>query len=250
MSWYHIIAVLAVGLAAGFINTVAGGGSSITLPMLIFLGLPPNVANGTNRIAILLQSLVGVGTFGKNKVLKLNEGLRLSIPSAVGALAGAFAAVEVSDEHMRWIIIAIMLAMLLLVIFKPEAWIKKQAYETAAKTGWMQYAIFFCIGFYGGFIQVGIGFLLLAGLVLGSGLDLVRANALKVLIVLVYTIIALAIFWANAQVHLGMGLLLGVGSMAGAYAGAKFTIKGGAVYIRYFLMIMLIVMILKLLNVF
>lgn len=250
MEWYHIIAVLAVGLAAGFINTVAGGGSSITLPMLMFLGLPANVANGTNRIAILLQSIVGVGTFRNSKVLNLNSGWRLSVPSALGALIGAFVAVEVNDDLMRWIIIIIMVAMLLLVIFKPEAWIKQHAGEAAAKTGWWQYIIFFLIGFYGGFIQVGVGFLLLAGLVLGSGIDLVRANALKVMIVLVYTVIALIIFWANNQVHLWMGLLLGAGSMAGAYAGAKFTIKGGAVYVRYFLIVMLVVMILKLLNIF
>lgn len=250
MEWYHIIAVLAVGFAAGFINTVAGGGSSITLPMLIFLGLPPNVANGTNRIAILLQSMAGVGTFSKSKVLRIDEGWRLSLPSAMGALGGAFVEISVSDQVMRWFIIVIMAAMLLLVIFKPETWIKKQANQTAAKTGYIQYTIFFLIGFYGGFIQVGVGFLLLAGLVLGSGLDIVRANALKVLIVLVYTIIALAIFWTNAQVHLEMGLLLGAGSMAGAYAGARFTIKWGAVYVRYFLMFMLTVMILKMLNVF
>ena len=250
MEWYNIITVLAVGLAAGFINTVAGGGSSITLPMLMFLGLPPNVANGTNRIAILLQSVVGVATFRNSKVLNLNSGWRLSVPSAIGALIGAFVAVEVNEELMRWIIIVIMVAMLLLVIFKPEAWIKKQATDVTAKTGWWQYIIFFLIGFYGGFIQVGVGFLLLAGLVLSSGLDLVRANALKVMIVLVYTVIALIIFWANNQVHLWMGLLLGAGSMAGAYAGAKFTIHRGSVYVRYFLIVMLVVMILKILNVF
>jgi uncharacterized membrane protein YfcA len=250
MEWYHIIAVLAVGLSAGFINTVAGGGSSITLPMLMFLGLPPNVANGTNRIAILLQSMVGVGTFRNSKVLNLNIGWRLSVPSAFGALIGALLAVEVNDELMRWIIIFIMVAMLMLVIFKPEAWIKHNEGESVAKTGWVQNITFFLIGFYGGFIQVGVGFLLLAGLVLGSGLDLVRANALKVMIVLVSTVIAVIIFWANNQVHLWMGLLLGAGSMAGAYAGAKFTIKGGSVYVRYSLIVMLVVMILKLLNVF
>lgn len=250
MEWYHILAVLATGLAAGFINTVAGGGSSITLPMLMFLGLPPNVANGTNRIAILLQSLVGVGVFRQSQVFRFSEGWRLSVPSALGALAGALVAVEVSDDLMRWIITGIMAAMLFLVIFKPEAWIKKQAGETPVKNGKWQYVIFFLIGFYGGFIQVGVGFLLLAGLVLGSGLDLVRANALKVMIVLVYTVIALVVFWSSNQVNLWMGLLLGAGSMAGAYAGVRFTIRGGAVYVRYFLIVMLLVMILKLAGAF
>ena len=250
MEWYHIIAVLATGLAAGFINTVAGGGSSITLPMLMFLGLPANVANGTNRIAILLQSIVGVGAYRKSRVFRFSEGWRLSVPSALGALAGALVAVEVNDDLMRWIITGIMVGMLFLVVFKPEAWIKKQAGEAPVKTGKWQYVIFFLIGFYGGFIQVGVGFLLLAGLVLGSGLDLVRANALKVMIVMVYTVIALGIFWSNNQVHLWMGLLLGLGSMAGAYAGVRYTIRGGAVYVRYFLIVMLLVMILKLAGAF
>ena len=250
MEWYYILAVLATGLISGFINTVAGGGSSITLPLLMFLGLPPNVANGTNRIAILMQSVAGVGTFRQKKVLSLNEGWRLSIPSALGALAGALTASSVSDQVMRWFIIGLMALMLLLVVFKPEVWIKQQAGSVQAKTGWLQYLIFFLIGFYGGFIQVGVGFLLLAGLVLGSGVDLVKANALKVMIVMVYTLIALAISWSNNQINTGIGLLLGTGSMAGAYLGARFTISSGAVYIRYFLIIMLAVMILKLLNIF
>jgi uncharacterized protein len=249
MDWYHIPAVLATGLAAGFINTVAGGGSSITLPMLMFLGLSPNVANGTNRVAILLQSLVGAGTFRKNKVLRYDEGWRLSVPSALGALAGALAAVEVSDDVMRWVITGLMIAMLLLVLFNPEAWIRNQAGDNVRKPGTIQYLIFFLIGFYGGFIQVGVGFLLLAGLVLGQGFDLVRANGLKVMIVLVYTVIALFIFWHSNHIHLWIGVLLGTGSMAGAYAGAKFTIRGGARYVRYFLIAMLLVMIIKLLDI-
>lgn len=250
MPWYQILAIVATGIAAGFINTVAGGGSSITLPMLMFLGLPANVANGTNRIAILLQSIAGAGTFKKDRVLSLAEGLKLAWPSAAGALTGALIAVEINQDVMKWLIVAMMIAMLLLVIFKPEVWIKKQAGESIPKTGFFQIVIFFCIGFYGGFIQVGVGFLLLAGLVMGCGHDLVKANALKVLIVLVYTIIALCIFWANNQVNLVMGVLLGSGSMLGAFAGAKFTIKGGAAYVRYFLIATLLAMILKLIGLF
>ncbi len=250
MEWYHAVMVLAAGLAAGFINTVAGGGSSITLPVLVLVGLPPNVANGTNRVAILLQSLVGVSTFRNNKVLDMGDGWRLSLPSALGALAGALVAIRVSDEAMHVVIIALMVGMLLPVIFNPEAWVKRQANDVVAKTGTWQYFLFFLIGFYGGFIQVGVGFLLLAGLVLGRGLDLVRANALKVMIVLVYTVIALIIFWQDNSVHLWMGLLMGADSMLGAYAGAKFTIRGSARYVRWFLIAMLVVMILKLTGVF
>jgi uncharacterized protein len=250
MNLWHIILILLVGVVTGFINTIAGGGSSITLPLLMFLGLSPTMANGTNRIAILLQSIVGVGTFRKNKVMTFGEGWKLALPSAAGALAGALVAVKMNEEVMKWFVIAVMAGVLLLVIFKPEVWIKDHAQTARARNKTLQIFIFFGIGFYGGFIQVGVGFLLLAGLVLGCGHNLVKGNALKVLIVLVYTIIALVIFLAHSQANIGIGLILGCGSMLGAWLGAKFTIKGGAVYVRYFLIVALIAMILKLAGIF
>jgi hypothetical protein len=250
MNLWHIILILIVGLASGFINTIAGGGSSITLPLLMFLGLSPNMANGTNRIAILMQSIVGVGTFRKNNVMTFGEGWKLALPSAAGALAGALVAVKVNEEVMKWFVIAVMAGVLLMVIFKPELWIKEHAQSARAQNKYLQMLIFFLIGFYGGFIQVGVGFLLLAGLVLGCGHNLVKGNALKVLIVLVYTVIALIIFLSNSQANIGIGLILGSGSMLGAWLGAKFTIRGGAVYVRYFLIVTLVAMILKLSGVF
>jgi uncharacterized protein len=250
MNLWHIILILIVGLASGFINTIAGGGSSITLPLLMFLGLSPNMANGTNRIAILMQSIAGVGTFRKNNIMTISEGWKLALPSAAGALVGALVAVKVDEDLMKWFVIAVMSGVLLLLIFKPEVWIKDHAQSARAQNKYLQMLIFFGIGFYGGFIQVGVGFLLLAGLVLGCGHNLVKGNALKVLIVLVYTIIALVIFFANSKVNIGIGLILGCGSMLGAWLGAKFTIKGGAVYVRYFLIVALVAMILKLSGIF
>jgi uncharacterized protein len=250
MNLFHIILLLVTGLVAGFINTVAGGGSSITLPVMIFLGLPSNVANGTNRIAILLQSIAGVGTFSRNRVMAFTEGGRLALPSAAGALAGALIAVRLDEQVMKWVVIGVMVMVLLLVIFKPEVWLRDHTAIARAKNRFLQLLIFFGIGFYGGFIQVGVGFLLLAGLVLGYGFDLVKGNALKVLIVMVYTIIALIVFIVSSKVNLMFGLILGAGSMIGAWLGAKFTIKGGARYVRYFLIIVLMLMILKLLGLF
>jgi len=250
MNLWHIILILLAGVVSGFINTIAGGGSSITLPLMIFLGLSPNVANGTNRIAILMQSIAGVGTFRHNKVLVFSEGWKLALPSALGALAGALVAVELNEEVMKWFVIAVMAGVLLLVIFKPELWIKDHAQTARAQNKYLQILIFFAIGFYGGFIQVGVGFLLLAGLVMGCGFNLVKGNALKVLIVLVYTLIALAIFVADGSVNWPVGLMLGAGSMLGAWLGAKFTIKGGAKYVRWFLIVTLVAMIMKLAGAF
>jgi len=250
MDWQQVVIVVVTGLVTGFINTVAGGGSTLSLPVLMIIGLPANVANGTNRIGILLQSLIGVGTFRNNHLLSFSDGWRLTVPSAAGSLAGALVAVRLDPELMRWFIVAVMVAMLILVIFKPEIWIQNRVENVTARKRNFQTAIFFLIGFYGGFVQVGVGFLLLAGLVLGCGHNLVRANGLKLLIILVFTLIALIVFWTNNQVHLWIGLLLGAGSMVGAWIGARFTIMGGAAYVRYFLIFAMAAMILKLAGLF
>ncbi len=243
---FNVAVLIAVGIVTGFINTVAGGGSSITLPVLMFLGLPPSVANGTNRIAILLQSLAGAETFRKSGFLSWKEGKHFLIPSGAGALLGAITAVAVNERMMQFVILAVMVAMFFLILLKPEAWIRSDPSTLNEKRGGVQFYIYFAIGFYGGFIQVGVGFLLLAGLVLGSGYDVVRANGLKVLIVLFYTAIALIVFWSSKNIHLASGVVLGIASMAGAYAGARFTIRGGHRWVRLFLLVALFAIIVKL----
>lgn len=250
MEWYMILALIGTGLAAGFINTTAGGGSMLTLPLLMFLGLPANVANGTNRIAILLQNIVGVNTFRQKKVLDLKVDYKLAVPAVAGSIAGALFAVEIDPQILKKIIAGLMVVMFFVVILKPEVWVKEQAGNVAAKPTVQQYIIFFFIGFYGGFIQLGVGFLLLAGLVLGCGHDLVKANAVKVFIVLLYTVFSLVVYILNRQVDITAGLILAAGNMGGAWLGANFAIKGGAKYIRYVLIAALVIVILNLFGVF
>jgi len=250
MEWYLILALIGTGLAAGFINTTAGGGSMLTLPLLMFLGLPANVANGTNRIAILLQNIIGVRTFHKNKVLDFSVDYKLAIPAIIGSVIGALFAVEIDEALLKKIIAGLMVGMFLLVILKPDVWVKERAGAVAAKPTVAQYIIFFFIGLYGGFIQMGVGFFLLAGLVLGCGHDLVKANAVKVLIVLIYTVFSLGIFFYHKQVEAVAGLILAAGNMGGAWLGANFAIKGGAKYVRYVLIAALLIVILNLFGVF
>lgn len=250
MEWYYILALIGTGLVAGFINTNAGGGSMLTLPLLMFLGLPANVANGTNRIAILLQNVIGVRTFKQKKVLDFSVDYKLAIPAIIGSIIGALFAVEVDEALLEKIIAGLMIGMFLLVVLKPDAWVKERAGAINAKPTILQYIIFFFIGLYGGFIQMGVGFLLLAGLVLGCGHDLVKANAVKVFIVLIYTIFSLGIFFYHKQVDIVAGLILAAGNMGGAWLGVHFQIKGGAKYVRYVLIAMLVVVILNLFGVF
>ncbi len=250
MEPYLIPAVIAVGFISGFINTIAGGGSLLSLPLLIFLGLPANVANGTNRIAILLQNAVGATKFRQYDILEPKKELNLAIPAIVGSIAGAFLAVDLNELVMQRVIGGLLIVMFFLLLFKPDKWIKGQEGKSKSLNGALKAVIFFFIGLYGGFIQAGVGFFLLAGLVLGAGYDLVKANAVKVFIVLFYTIFALLIFILNGQVNYLIGLILATGNMAGAYFGARFAVSCGAKYVRYFVMAALIVAAMKLIGLF
>jgi len=249
MEWYILLAVIGIGFLAGFINTLAGSGSLLTLPLLMFLGLPANVANGTNRIAILLQNIVGIASFRQQRVLSFREGLVIGIPAAIGSIFGARIAVSLNDEIMGRTIGGLLFAMLLLIILKPDRWVKEQA-GGPPLAKWFQIVIFFIIGIYGGFIQAGVGFFLLAGLVLGTGHELVKANALKVFIVFLYTPFALVVFILNDQVDYRLGLILAIGNMLGAFVGSRVAVKWGAKAVRYFLIIALAFASLKLLGVF
>ena len=248
MEWYLILAVVGVGFLAGFINTVAGSGSLLTLPLLMFLGLPANVANGTNRIAILFQNAVGMVSFRQQKIYTFREGFRLAIPAVIGSVIGASLAVNLNDEIMSRTIGGLLVVMFALVLFKPERWMKSREHEPVAF--WVQVIIFFFTGLYGGFIQAGVGFFLLAGLVLGSGYELVKANAVKVFINFLFTPFALTIFIIHHQVDYKLAFILAAGNMLGAYLAARMAVRWGAGIVRYFLIIALALASLKLLGVF
>jgi uncharacterized membrane protein YfcA len=249
MEWYFYPAVIAIGFLAGFINTLAGGGSAISLPFLIFLGLPVNVANGTNRIAVLLQNATATTSFAREKVMDFRKALSLSVASILGAIGGALIAVHLNEVLMRRMVGSVLIMMLLLVIFKPDIWIKSQAVKSCKRNTIISFIIFFFIGAYGGFIQVGTGFFLLAGLVLHERLNLLKANAIKVFLVLVYTPLALLVFILNKQVDYKLGLVLAIGNMLGAWTGSKVAVRWGPKFVRWVLIVALVFSSAKLLGI-
>jgi len=244
------IIVVLVGVAVGFINTVAGSGSLISLPLLIFLGLPPTIANGTNRVGILMQSAVAVFMFKKKKIFEFSESYVYTIPALIGSLVGAYWASELTDIIMKYIIGGLLIIMFFLLIFKTEDSISKTDVVKKDNPTWLKIAIFSAIGFYGGFIQAGIGFFLLAGLIFVGGFNLLKSNALKVLIVGIFTPFVLVFFIINQQVDFKIGLLLGLGNMIGAYLASKLAIKKGMNFIRYILIITILLSALKLFGFF
>lgn len=239
MSGWEYGALALTGLLAGIINTLAGGGSLVTLPVLILLGLPPGVANGTNRVGVILQSAVAARQFHREGVLQTRLGVGLLIPACLGAVLGALVSVELDDALFERIIGVMMLLMLGVVLLRPKRWLQGSAEGGEAprdqKPLWWQTLTLAAVGFYGGFLQAGVGIFLLASLVLAAGQDLVRANALKSLIVCGFTVLPLAIFVANDQVAWVPGLALASGSMLGGWAGSRMTISWGPGFVRWVL---------------
>ena len=214
------------GVIAGFVNTVAGGGSLLTLPALMLAGLPPSVANGTNRIGILMQSGAATLRFHKAGALETGPTARLLAPTMIGAGAGAYAASVLSDEALEPLILGVLVVIALLFALKPS-WVApapEEARSSPERSPWAWPALLLT-GFYGGFLQAGVGFLLLSVLAGLLRLDLTRANAIKVALVVPYTLLALSIFvWAD-QVAWGVGLLLGLTSILGARLGVRVALE-------------------------
>jgi uncharacterized membrane protein YfcA len=250
MEWYMYVAVIAAGLFAGFVNTLAGSGSLITLPLLMFLGLPANVANATNRIGVLVQSAVGSWSFRRQKIITYRESLWMAAPAVVGSLLGSLVAVRINEHVMRILIGGLLVFMFFVILYKPEQWVREHSLTITSKRRWWVSLIFFFIGIYGGFIQAGVGFFLLAALVLGAGVGLTKANALKVVIVVLFTAVALAVFIVSGQVNWFMGSLLAAGQGLGAFVASRVAVSWGPRVVRIVLLVAVMASALELTGVF
>lgn len=245
----QVAALLAVGVAAGFVNVVAGGGSLLAMPLLIFLGLPETVANGTTRLAILTQSVAAITAF--QRAGRIDHALlaRFAPPALLGALVGAYGASQLADASFRGILGWVMLGCAAFVVVNPKLGATaggEPARPPRTSPAWV-WPTLFVIGLYGGAIQAGVGYLVLAALVLLLRVDLVQANILKVVLVGVYTPLALAVFLWQGQVDLWLGLLLSVGHAIGAWLGAAATLRRGERFVRVMLVVVVVASALKLL---
>lgn len=216
--------LFAVGTVAGTLNVLAGGGSFLTLPVLLFLGLPAPLANGTNRVAILMQNAGAVWSFRRRGLLDPGALVWAALPATAGAAVGAWLALDVGDLAFRRLLAVLMVVLSALSLWSP-GW---GAVER--RPHWAPLA-FFAVGVYGGFIQAGVGFLVLAATT-AAGLDLVRGNAVKVLSILCWTVVALAVFAINGSVDWRLGAALAVGNFAGGLAGARLTVLKGHRWVK------------------
>jgi len=246
MEIWHIPVIFTAGILAGFINTLAGGGSLLTLPILIFLGLPTAVANGTNRIAIVAQCAFAVAGFKKKGVSNFKLSLLLSTPAIIGAIIGAYFAVDISDVLFRRVLAVIMLLVLGLILWNPRQDGGSNSNSLGRRQLITAMTVFFFIGIYGGFIQVGVGFIIIAALTTITKFNLVVTNSHKVFIAGIYTIFALIVFAFNGKVCWEIGLCLAAGMGLGGWIGSHWAVKKGERWIRVVLTICVIAMVIKL----
>jgi len=221
--------LVAGGFVSGVLNVIAGGGSFLTLPLLIFLGLPATEANATNRVAILTQNLGALWSFQRHRVLEWHRAADMVVPALMGAAIGTWAALHVGDREFRRVLAAVMVVVTLWTLLDPRTRGETPAASRLGRNALR--AAFFVVGLYGGFVQAGVGFLVLA-VTTQAGLDLVRGNALKVLTILLLTALSLAIFAGAGKVQWVPGLVLGAGSLLGSLVGARLTVRKGHGWIR------------------
>lgn len=248
-SWWQIAILVCSGLIVGFINTLAGGGTILSISIFMLFGLPPAVANGTNRIAVALQNITAIYHFGKKKIVDWKRGWRLAIPTVAGSIIGAVIANYIPNDIFgpTFGFVAIIVAILLII--NPKRWLKgNEELLSRPMSKWL-YPIFFLVGVYGGFIHVGVGYFLLTALVFGTGHELVKSNALKNLLVLAYVPFSLIVFAWMGNINWTFGLVHAIGNIAGAAIASRMAINRGAKLIRYMMIAIIIVVVLQLFGV-
>lgn len=241
MEWYYYLIAFLGAFVAGSINTLAGNGSVITLSILTELvGLPGNIANGTNRIGVLFNGIGGTWGFFQSRRLGL-QGTRGMIISVVsGALLGGLIAIRISDAQFMMIFKFLMIGMLIVTLVRPSRWLIEKK-MSAIVPEWVTYIMYFILGVYGGVIQMGMGIFFLAVLVLLSRFPLIEANAIKVFVVTLYTVVMVVLFHYRGMVEWPIGLLMGVGQFAGGWITAKTISKyAGMNKVAYYFLIAII----------
>lgn len=236
---FFIALLLATGFAAGIINVLAGGGSNLTLPALMVMGLPADMANATNRVGVMLQSLVGLRGFNKSDRLERTDMLPILLPTLLGGVVGAGIASYLPNSLLKPLLLGMMISLSVIMIVKPKTVFPgpDEQPQRIRNRPWAAFGLFLT-GIYGGFVQAGVGFLLIAALAGGLRYDLVRANALKLLCAGAFTAVALVVFIIDGLVAWVPGLVLGIGTMVGAQIGVRLALNISQTALKWFLLCM------------
>lgn len=247
MQYWQELLLFIAGLLAGYINVFAGGGSLLTVPIMVFLGMPGPIANGTNRIAILAQSMTSSWVFFRKGLSEFRLSLTLALCALPGAWFGAQLGVELHGVWFNRLLASIMLFVMLLMLVKRDAVKTSQPVPMKRWRYWLTHILMLFVGFYGGLIQVGVGFIIMPVLHRVLGLDLLRVNMHKVFIVMPFTILSLIIFASQLQLEIRAGLILALGMGAGGWLSTHLMIRKGQHLIKVVFNLVLLGIVIKLL---
>ena len=251
LEFYQYVIIIVGSFLAGVINTLAGNGSAITLSILTeIIGLPGNIANGSNRIGVTSQGMVSSYAFYRNGKLDIMSNKLLLVSVTFGALIGVYVATIISNEAFKEIFKYLLILMLFVVLVNPKRWlIKTQADHHVPM--WLSIPLYLGVGFYGGFIQMGMGVIFLAVLVLVVKQNIIDANAIKAFVVFFYTVFVLLYFHYKGLVDWKAGGLLAIGQTAGGYLTATYASKyeGADIWAYRLLVLILILVLLKMFGI-
>lgn len=215
---------MVIGVVAGFLNVVGGGGSLMTLPAMIFMGLPPHVANATNRIAILWQNVFAIHRFRKAGVVEMKYSIYLGLAAVPGAVIGGWLAVDIKGELFTKLLSVIMLIVGVMILMGSSG-NGKEAVRRSEKRIWLSIVLFFLIGLYGGFIHAGVGFIIILVLEKLMNAPMAKINSVKVIVAFIYTLAVVMVFIFRQAIQWQYGLTLALGTSAGGWLGSHFSVK-------------------------
>tara|TARA_B100000700_G_C15032874_1_gene851405 strand:- start:1919 stop:2671 length:753 start_codon:yes stop_codon:yes gene_type:complete len=245
LAFNDVIILFICGVIAGFINTVAGGGSLLTLPILIFMGLPSNIANGTNRIAIFMQNIFSISGYKSRGVSDFKYSSWLSVSALIGSIIGAKIAININEDMFNKILSVVIIIVVLSIIYNKKPFnINSENISIEKKI--ISVIMFFFIGIYGGFIHAGVGFLILSILSNYNGIQLSKANSIKVFVVFVYTFFALIVFIMENKINWILGINLGIGNSIGGWIASRWSYNKPDKIIKIFIIISSAIMAIKL----
>ena len=239
----EILILLFCGLLSGAINTLAGGGSLITLPMMIFLGLPPTIANGTNRVQLIFQNIFAVYGFKTKGISNFKFSSYLSISALLGSIIGAYIAIDFNENDFKKLLSIIMILVMFSILLNN----KRETLEiNNIKNKWSSILIFFFIGIYGGFIHAGVGFLMILTLSKINYLKIAHSNSIKVFVALIFSTAAFLIFLYEGKVNWIYGINIGIGSAIGGFFASRWSYNKSDKKFRYFLSLIILIMAIRL----
>lgn len=244
MEWWEALLLILGGVAAGTVNTVAGGGSMLTVPLLVLAGVPGNAANGSNRVGILTSNLAAAAEFRRLGFDGLKHAVPVIGPAILGSLIGSLGISRLTDDTFETVFGLLMIPLIILTINKPTVRAEGEAWSRATTT-----TVFLGVGIYGGAIQAGVGLVMLAALS-RAGFDLVTANSVKVVVNLAVTLVALPVFISQGNVRWFPAFILAIGLTVGGWLGARLGVSKGEAWIRRVMIAAALALALRLLGVY